>query len=391
MGQRALRVICLVALLVASAPACESDYPIWIPRSPRADALYRFRRGNRIGYIDQQGKVVIPPTIRWYGFNTGDEFHDGLLHVGAAEPVYVNMTGKKISYKNLYSAWDFTEGLAAAKKQEGGFWGYIDTKGDFAISPRFASGPDDYVWAFSDGLALIKTNARFGFIDHSGEFVIPPTLLDADSFHEGYARVVAEGPCVYASGIPTCPDVRTPGLSRKEQQSSGDKLPNCKVTFIDKSGRVISDKRYDDANYFSEGLAPVRVGGKWGYIDRTGELVIGARFDRAEPFSGGVGLVMENGLYGFIDKGGIYVIPPRFEWAEGFAEGYAVVGIDGYNGPVWYIDHRGNPVFDRKFAAASSFFKGLAHVKLLSGTEGDRKEHFEYLNRDGRTVFAYTP
>ncbi len=391
MSQRALKVICLLALLVASAPACESDYPIWIPRGPHADALYRFRKGDQVGYIDQNGKVVIPPTIRSYRHNTGDEFHDGLLQIDTAGAVYVNTAGKRITFGNLFRAWEFTEGLAAAMKEEGGRWGYIDTNGDFAISPRFASGPDDYVWPFSDGLALVEVNARFGFIDHSGKFVIPPTLLDAASFHEGFARVVVEGPCAYASEIYPCPDVRTPGLSNKQQQSEGAKLPNCKVTFIDKSGRVISGKRYDDANYFNEGLAPVLVGRKWGYIDQTGALVIAARFDKAQPFSDGVGLVSEDGLYGFIGKDGIYVIPPRFQWAESFSEGYAVVGVDGYHGPVWYISHHGDPVFERKFAAASSFFKGLAHVRLLREREGDRKERFEYLNRDGRTVFSYTP
>lgn len=35
---------------------------------------------------------------------------------------------------------------------------------------------------------------------------------------------------------------------------------------------------YDDAYPFSEGLAPVELGGKMGYIDVTGKLVIPLRF-----------------------------------------------------------------------------------------------------------------
>ena len=130
---------------------------------------------------------------------------------------------------------------------------------------------------------------------------------------------------------------------------------------------------------------------RWGYIDKAGELVISPQFDTAAPFSDGVGLVKENKLYGFIDGHGSYVIAPRFKWAESFVDGVAVVGSDATHGPVWYIDHQGNQVFSREFAVGSSFFKGLAHVKLLPRGRADHTERFEYIDRDGKTVFAYTP
>jgi hypothetical protein len=49
-------------LIASSALSCEWDYPIWIPRNGNADALYRFTKGGKVGYIDQTGKVVIPAT-----------------------------------------------------------------------------------------------------------------------------------------------------------------------------------------------------------------------------------------------------------------------------------------------------------------------------------------
>ena len=388
---RAVRTTCLLVILVAFASACESDYPIWIPHDPDADALYRFRKGDRVGYIDQTGKVVIPATIRYSGGNSGDEFHNGRLEISASDGVYLDTAGKRVPLKSFYRGWDFSDGLAAAMAREGSLWGYINTDGDYAISPRFASGPDDYVWPFSDGLAQIEANGRFGYIDHSGNFVISPTLLDADSFHDGFARVVLEGPCAYFSKGP-CPSFHTPGLSSRMARESQEELPICKFTFVDKIGHAISGKRYDYALHFSEGLAPVLVNGKWGYIDQTGDLVITTRFDHAEPFSDGTALVTENHLYGFIDSHGVYVIEPRFKWAESFIDGRAVVGDDGFAGPVWYIDHHGDQVFHRKFGQGSSFFKGLAHVKPLPKEEtDDSKARFEYIDRDGRTVFAYTP
>ncbi len=129
---------------------------------------------------------------------------------------------------------------------------------------------------------------------------------------------------------------------------------------------------------------------RWGYIDHTGDIVIEPRFDSAQPFSGGMGLVRENGLYGFIDKRGFYVIAPNFKRAESFSDDVALVGNAG-DGQVWYIDRHGKQAFPRKFAEGSSFFKGLAHVKLLPRSKNDDVERFEYIDTDGNTVFAYTP
>lgn len=43
--------------------------------------------------------------------------------------------------------------------------------------------------------------------------------------------------------------------------------------------------QYDDAKGFSEGLAAVKLGDKWGYIDETGQVVIDFLYDDAHAFS----------------------------------------------------------------------------------------------------------
>jgi hypothetical protein len=53
----------------------------------------------------------------------------------------VDVTWKKAIDRRLYRGWDFSEGLAVAMEKDGGKWGYINTKGELAISPRFAWSP----------------------------------------------------------------------------------------------------------------------------------------------------------------------------------------------------------------------------------------------------------
>jgi hypothetical protein len=70
------------------------------------------------------------------------------------------------------------------------------------------------------------------------------------------------------------------------------------------------EPRYPLALDFSEGLAPVEVGSKWGYIDKAGRTVIPPQFYSAYEFRHGLGLVNTAEGAGYIDKTGKYVWPP---------------------------------------------------------------------------------
>jgi hypothetical protein len=86
------------------------------------------RIGNKRGFIDKTGKVVIEPQF------------DG--------------------------AESFSEGLAAVKvggvNGNGGKYGYIDRMGKFAIALQF-----DEAASFSEGLAAVKVGNKWGYIGKS--------------------------------------------------------------------------------------------------------------------------------------------------------------------------------------------------------------------------------
>ena len=286
-----------------------------------------------------------------------------------------------VFFLNYYRGWDFSEGLAVAMKKGENQWRYIDTSGEFGISPRFETHPNGYVYSFSDGLAMIQVKGKFGYIDQSGTFVIQPQFPDGTSFSDGMARVVTEGPCVYFPDGPCgMMNPRIVGVQGVDQSP-------CKFTFIDKRGRIITKARFDHARDFSDGLAPVRFGQLWGFIDKTGALAVPPRFEDAEPFSSGLSRIRDHGLYGYADKSGSIVIAPQWKYAEDFSEGFAVVGNP--NGPFWYIDRDGNSAIRGEFGAASPFFKGLAHVRLLLRDAMEAKSTFAYIDQTGHRVFTY--
>jgi hypothetical protein len=372
--RRLWAILCSLQL----ACACDIAPPLWSIQTPDADPLYRIVQKGKVGYIDNQGRIVVAPALgEWV---TG-EFHNGLLVTGVADGPYIDATGKKLLTTGFHRNWDFSEGLAVAMRNATDKkWGYIDTSGNFAIPPQFDTSLDDYVWSFSGGFAKIKVKGLYGFIDRTGKFAIPPTLLSADEFSDGMVRVVLEGPC-FVPGAGGCDigEVVPPNGGKNRALP-----PTCRFTFVDKSGRPTSAARFDEAGSFSEGLAPVKVGSLWGYIGKDGAMAIPPRFENANSFSDGLASVAQGGLRGYIDKKGVLVIPAQFRQAGNFREGLAYAGDpeSGYH----YIDRRGRQAFRGSFAQATDFYHGLAHVQRNGAYPFGR---FAYIDASGNSRFTY--
>ena len=62
---------------------------------------------------------------------------------------------------------------------------------------------------------------------------------------------------------------------------------------------------YDYVAEYSEGLAEVKLNGKWGFIDKSGTLVIPCKYDVAISFDNGRAEVRLNGKRGYVNKSGV--------------------------------------------------------------------------------------
>jgi hypothetical protein len=197
-----------------------------IPGITDADPLYRFVKNGKAGHIDHTGKVIIPPTLEAH-VNYGSEFHDGLLEIGVSDGRYLDRTGEVVLDKGLDRDWDFSEGLAVAMRKNEKLWGYINTQGEFAISPRFETNPNRLCIPVFRRIRDDPGHGEVRFVDHSGEFVIKPLFLVASAFSDGMARVVTDGLCIYLpEGACASPSVVGGG--------NDFNYAPCKFSFIDK-------------------------------------------------------------------------------------------------------------------------------------------------------------
>lgn len=263
-----------------------------------------------------------------------------------------------------------------------GKWGFIGAMGNIVIDPAFEEAAH-----FSGGLAAVKQNGKYGYIDKTGKTVIEPQFRCAFTFREGLAWVEGDvdgfidktGKIVLAAPPGTyCPEFReglAKAMSRQPRFPSRDPQWKYKVGFINKMGLYAIKPEFDAAWDFREGLAAVRVDGKWGFIDKQGEFAIRPQHDRASYFSEGLAVVEKDGKTIFIKKDGKRAIDAEFEDAHGFHEDLAGVKIDGKWG---FIDKQGKVRIEPKFDEVSSFFNGMASIVK------DKK--YGYINRRGEVV-----
>lgn len=224
---------------------------------------------NQAGYINKSGEFVIKPQFQCFRGKYPSSFVEGRAVVwrgdGGETPNsrdgkfgYIDREGKQLTEVRFDYASHFSEGLALVRLDR--VFMYLDRYGKPAINcdAFLAAKP------FSEGLALVGSTNGWGFIDKTGKLVISLKGYEADGRQEGS---FAEG------------------LARVEH-------PDGIVVYIDKTGReVIRLDRASEGYSFSDGLAPVSVKGKWGYMDKTGKCVIEPRFAQAGPFVGGLATV----------------------------------------------------------------------------------------------------
>ena len=68
-------------------------------------------------------------------------------------------------------------------------------------------------------------------------------------------------------------------------------IPVSAASAAEMTVETIIDPQYEDAQNFSGDYAAVKKNGKWGYIDETGKVVIDFKYDWAGLFSEGVAAV----------------------------------------------------------------------------------------------------
>lgn len=272
---------------------------------------------EKVGYIDKKGRYVINPI-----YHSGTDFKEGLAFITPENgfPTCIDKNGDvKFILKKAEMAGNFSEGLALVKVNQK--YGFVDKEGNISISPQF-----DYAEPFSEGLALVvidksdeNSTKKYGFIDRSGNLVIPTQFVDALSFSNNFAAV-----------------------------TDGEKYG-----FINKNGLYIINPQYDLVHSFNEDFAAVLIGKTWGYIDKNGKIVINPQFEEVRSFHNGLAAVRSGAEnWGYINKTGKYEINPQFALAGDFTPKFASVL---QSDKIGFIDRKGKYMINPQFTSTYNY------------------------------------
>jgi len=322
------------------------------------------------GFVDEKGEWFIEPQ-----FEGAKSFIEDIALVKVdGQWHYLNLNKEIISENKPYKVkHHFSEGLA--RVIENNRWGYIDKTGEYVIPPKFTKALD-----FKNGLAPVMLKNDWGFINKKGEFVIEPKYSGAKEFvnnigtvHDGRSwKFINKDKEIF-------PNDKEYEVLHYFSENLSPIRKDRKWGFIDTTGKIVIEPIFDEATYFTEGLAAAQYKGKWGYILPSGEWYVNPVFDYAKKFQDGMGLVKDGDRYYYINKKNQMIGKESpLELRHYYSNGRARVREDRLWG---FVNKEAEVVIPYQFNTVKDFENGLAAVRkdILWG----------FINPDGELVIDY--
>ena len=190
--------------------------------------LLPVQRSNKVGYLNMQGREVVPAMYDTLADNQG-----------WARPV--------------------SDGRIVVKKD--GKYGVVNTANKTIVPFSAAiSDIDDY----QNGRARVRKDRAVSWLDKNGK-----TTSGSDNANNEQPPARSSAANTSALRQPAAPN-RFTTLQPRQQDGKWGYVDDDNVTMITYS--------FDEARPFSDGLAGVRIGKDWGFVNLGGELVIPFRF-----------------------------------------------------------------------------------------------------------------
>jgi len=387
------------------------------------------RRGNgqpsTVSVVEMpSGRIIVPPglydNIR---SNNRDEFAI-VIHRDGSRDLYgfINITtGEEIVPPAFSSAQHFSEDLAAVALP-GDKWGFIDRTGQVVVSFDYE---DVCSRGFNNGVVAVRRDGRWGVIDTSGAYVLPPTYawLALDNAMGEFVVAMAQnsdsgrhytGVLNMQTGEEVVPAVFSDGAIVSDNiavmaEYGWITWPDSPLTLIDLiTGEEITSFSYGLQNVHRSPW-PYRFRGgtivvherrdEWtfyGLMDTQGKLILPLIFDDIGYFCDNL-LIVQNscGRFGLVDNTSRELLPPIYsfvqtEWTR-MGHDLAAISYGGewvdqgesdyiFTGGLWgFINMQGQIVIPAEldFAQARSAGHSMAAVQTNDGLWGIIRVHTE--------------
>lgn len=344
-------------------------------------------RDDRYGYLslNPNGKDIKPQYLYAKPFRSG---YGAVLDSSGAWG-YVDDRGTYYPMRGLQYAGSFYGGAALG----------MDAQGYVCITPATLKGeaprrlPYGWVFDYHNGFAVYEDKGRYGFLNNKGEVAIAAQYAGATGMcarrawvdtGKGWICITPRGRRVghvsYAEAygfthVTIFSDLEKKGPVKTQDYCLAAVKLGDRWGYVDTSGRVVLEFKYEDARPFYNGMAAVKEQGMWGYIRPDGSPAFDKKQRVYFAFADGLAPAEENGKVGYLRMNGSWGIPPQFANAQPFSEGMAAVSAGG---KVGFIDMAGRWIIQPQFESAQAFAGGLAPAR--------KDGKWGYIDRKGQWV-----
>ena len=239
---------------------------------PFEEGMVQVKIGNRWGVADTKGVEIVKPIYDWVR-----NFSDGYAIVHNKNKYgCLNEKGELVlpcKYKELNS---FYHGLSLLEENKE-FW-YINIKGEKVL------GPYQLAKEFTYPETIVKVNDKFGIIDTTGKFLIPPKY---DKIYGRFKDYYKYKYYHYFTWI------------------------DNKMGYIDNNLKtIIEPSKYDDVGDLSKGIIIVTLNKKDGLVDSTGKEILSPKYERIYDFYIDIAQIIKNDSTYYINKKGKIIFGP---------------------------------------------------------------------------------
>lgn len=239
------------------------------------------------GFVDRFGKLRI--STKYAKVNEYSQSAFAPVVTQDEDTYFIDKSGEKVMVANeKYSSFGMLVNNVVAAQKTDGKYTYLNNK----LEPMF--GDYDYASTMNNNRAAVTKGDKWYIINEKGENIGSDSYLDII-------------------------------LDEKEIAYRNDRLfvstAKGKYILIDGSGNRIGSLEFEDAELFmGEQCAAVKMNGKWKFINKDGKLLSDKAYDGAKSFLNGMAAVCIEGQWGFVDESEKVVIETKFQDASYFNE-----------------------------------------------------------------------
>ncbi len=317
---------------------------------------YYVKRGEKWGYIDSFGKVVIDTK-----YDALDKFDEkGRARFLSNDKFGVIDCGGKIIIPPAYDYLGMFGNLSVTVAQVGNNYGIINDK--FEVVSPFEY---DYIYSFNDKPATVAyKDSFFGIISTQGKPISDFKYTYMEDFNGGLALAFDGGyGYVNHNGNEVIDTIHSE--VRQGTTLSFFLKYHDKWALYSPNGENLTGYIYTNVGSFANGLSAVSqitdTGEKFGYINDRGDIIIPCIYDSALDFKYGKAIVRKGKYSGIINVEGETIIPFVYTGFNSSYDHNVIASADEY-GKWGLISFKNEKLCDFKYDYIFEFENGFAYT-----------------------------